>query len=670
MAEIRQELILEDKFSRVLDDFMKRLENIEKIQDRLAEQAEEQNKHTDDINTKFDRLNNTALRLANNGFLQLQRRLIALGVSFFGMRALYQSFMGSVNDFDTDIRFNNRNGNSGDIIGNSRNLALKYGGNSAEYSQVTSQMGRFSNTNQLQRMQDIGARLASITPGMSVAQGMGAVGNAMYNRSGTGLINQFGLNADRSQRHQVDILLQQGRLDEALDIIEQLSEQAGATEKSLNNMLNSPLVRLQKLQAVLSDVKKTIGDELLNAFLPVIDALDRLLKSEQFQSFLNMIKTGMRIAGQVIGDVINFIVDNFDRISEAIKKVLPYIGVALGMLGLYKVLMITLPPILIAVKGAISLVKAAQMGLNAAMLANPVGLVVAGIVALIGVMTALSGAFDKAHNPFERFIGVVYTCAMFLKNIFANIYNAVGEPITQIVNIFGTLVNTILNLDKPLVALKVLFTDIFTAIANIVLGAMLNAVETLDGFTSWIAKIPLIGEAMAGGIEGVKNKLTSMKEWTNENKETNDKWAEAQGYKKYFKSDIQFNRMGYENLADAYGKGAGLPQELLGKFGALGNAIDNNTNANINVANSLDNLGNIIDKDTWMDKFNFVTTDMERSAVKNVNSTYNGGNMTITINGADKNTAQEVKQEMENFKKQEQIDMRNGVVLSDMQAGN
>lgn len=670
MAEIRQELILEDKFSRVLDDFMKRLENIEKIQDRLAEQAKEQNKNTDDINNKFDKLNTTALRLANNGFLQLQRRIIALGVSFFGMRSMYNSFMSSASDFDMDIRFNNRSNQGGDIIGNSRNLAMKYGGTASEYSQVTSQMARFSNTNQLERMQSIGSRLASITPGMSVSQGMGAVGNAMYNRSGTGLINQFGLNADRSQRHQVDILLQQGRLDEALDIIDELAIKAGATEKSLNNMLDSPIIKLQRFKAVLDDIRKTIGDELLNAFMPVLDAVDKLLKSEEFNEFLNMLKTGMRVAGQVLADVINFIVDNFDRISQAVKKVLPYLGIALGMLTMYKILMITLPPIIMAVKGAIALATTAQMGLNGAMAANPVGLVVIGIIALVGALTALSGVFDKVHNPFERFIGVVYACAMYLKNIFASIYNSVGEPVIQIVNIFGTLVNTILNLDKPLVALKVLFTNIFTAIGNVVLGTLMTMVERLEQFTGWITKIPGIGKALAGGLEAVKEGLQGGKDWINENKETNDAWAEAQGYKQHFRTDYEFNRMGIEDLASSYGKGADWAKEISDKFKALTNATKDNTDAIRHADNTMANVGDIINKDDWMDRFNFATTDMERQAVKTVNTTYNGGAINVSITGVADNIKQQLETQFKDFQSQLERDAKNAANIVGVAAGN
>lgn len=671
MAEIRQELVLEDKFSRVLDDFMKRLENIEKIQDRLAEQATEQNKHSEEMNTKFDRLNNTALRLANNGLVQLQRRLIALGASFIGARALYMSFMGAVNDYDMDIRFNNRSNVSGDINGYSRQLAMQYGGNASEYNHITANMSKYTNTNQMNRMQSLGARLASITPNMTVAEGMNAVNSAMYNRSGTGLINQFGLNANRSDRHQVDILLQQGRLDEALDIIERLSEQAGATEKSLNNMLDSPLIRIQRFQAQLDNIKKTIGDELLNALMPVIDAFDRLFKSEQFQGFVSIIGNVFKVLGQTVADVVNYIVDNWDRISQAIKRVLPYLGIALGLLGLYKVLMITIPPILLAVKGAIALVTAAQMGLNAAMMANPVGLVIAAVVGLIAALTALSGIFDKTATPFERFVGILFAAGVTIKNVFAGMYNSIGEPITQIINIFGTIINTIMNLDKPLVALHVLFTNIFTGIANVVLGAALNMIEFGRTAAEVVKKLSMGKIDLTGGFDTIHGAVSGAKDWVNENKEKNDVWAKANGYKEILPAGLQFNRMEQSSIADAYDLGKSKVSEFMSIFNNLTSSIKDNTASQIEGNNKMENLGNVIDKQAWMDRFNFATTDMERNAINSVNSSYVGGAINIIVNGKGdaEETGKKVVQEMDKYQKQQERNAKNGILLSDIPAG-
>lgn len=650
MAEIRQELVLEDKFSRVLDDFMKRLENIEKVQDRLAEQATEQNKHSEEMNNKFDRLNNTALRLANNGLQQLQRRIIALGVSFIGFRALYSSFMGSVNDFDTNIRYNNRSTSSGDVIGYSRQLAKQFGGSASDYAQVQNEMAKFSNTEQSNRMESIGARLASITPGMSVAQGMGAVSSAMYNRSGAGLINQFGLNADRTQRHKLDILLQQGRLDEALDIIEQLSEQAGATEKSLNKMLNSPLVRLQRFQATIDDLRKTIGDELLNAFLPIMDAFNRLFKSEDFQKFVSFIGNAFKIIGQTVADVVNYIIDNWDRIAPAIKKVLPWLGVGLGLLITYKLLLFTLPALFGAVKVAMNLAAAAQWALNAAMSANPIGIVAAAIVGLIAGLTLLSGKFDKTTPVLGRFVGIIFALGAAVKNIFAGMYNAVGEPITQILNIFGTIINTILNLDKPLVALQVLFTNVFSGIANVILGAALNLVEFGKTAANVIKSISRGKLDFTGTFDNIGDRLYKAKDWVNENKQKNDEWAKSQGYNEFVPAGLQFSRMELTDYTAAYEKGTSLFKELADKFKFLSDSMgDNSDEVRKNTA-SMKNLGNIIDKDTWMDTMTFATSDAERKAVLNANKTYTDNSSTV-INVTGDNTL-ELKEEIEKLWKQ------------------
>lgn len=672
MAEIRQELVLEDKFSRVLDDFMKRLENIEKVQDRLAEQATEQNKHSEEMNSKFDRLNNTALRLANNGLQQLQRRLIALGVSFIGARALYMSFMGAVNDYDMNIRFNNRSNVSGDINGYSRQLAMQYGGNASEYNQITANMSRYTNTSQMSRMQSLGARLASITPNMSVAEGMNAVNSAMYNRSGTSLINQFGLNADRSERHQVDILLQQGRLDEALNIIERLSEQAGATEKSLNNMLDSPLIRIQKFKAQLDNIRKTIGDELLNALKPVMDAFDRLFKSEEFKRFVSIIGNVFRVLGQTVADVVNYIVDNWDKISQTIKRVLPYLGIALGLLGLYKVLMITIPPIMLAVKGAITLVTAAQWVLNTAMTANPVGAVVAALVALLAILTAVTGKFDKAHGPFIRFLGVLAMVGTTIKNIIGGMWNNVANPIQLIIKNIAVLINTIMLLKNPVVAIQYFFKSMFVNIAEFATGIVKNIAEKIYTVGQLLQKFKLgegIGQKMVSVGEGLYS-LADRYDVDAERKKITD-WLEANGMKEFIDTSFELPRVNIEDPIQAYKDMTNWAQGLKDKFTSLGEKIDEGTKAQIAGNNEMKNLGNVIDKQTWMDKFNFATTDMERNAVNSVNSSYVGGNMNVVFNGnMDVEEATEkLRKTWEGFKKQEEQYAKNGIVLSDAPAG-
>ena len=632
MAEIKQELVLEDKFSRVLDDFLKRLEKIEEIQEKLQKQSKQHNDDTDELKTKFDKLNSSAINLADNGLNKLQSRLLKLGTAFIGFRALYSSFMGSVADSDMNIKFNNRSGVSGDVNGAGRALSLKYGGEARDYANTIQSMSRYSNTNQLNRMQDIGAKLASITPGMNAAAGMAAVNSAMYSRSGTGLINQFGLNANRSERHQVDILLQQGRLDEALDIIERLSEAAGATEKSLNNMLNSPSVKLARMKALLDDIKRKIGDELLNALSPVIDAVDRLIKSEGFQTFVNRVLAAMRMLGNLVGEVINYMVENWDRISAAIKKVLPYLGIALGLLTLYKILMITIPPIISAFRIALNLATAAQWALNAAMNANPIGLVVAAVVLLIGALVAITGKFDKVNGPFLRFVGVLAAVGVTIKNIFGGIWNVVANPLQYIIKNVAILINTLGMLKNPVIAVQYLFKAIFINVQEMVSG-LLKTIGGLFEKLGALENLPILGGAMKGVAEA-GSKLKGLGEGFDINKQRDElkAWLEANGMKELIGTDFQLPTIEMGDPKKAYTDSIEWVKNLIDKNKELADKIGENTKAQNDANNALDNLGSIIDKKSWMDRFNFSVQDAERKAVSQANNNYNSS-VNITVNG-------------------------------------
>lgn len=102
----------------------------------------------------------------------------------------------------------------------------------------------------------------------------------------------------------------------------------------------------------------------IQAFEPLFDALGKLADSETVQQVIDGIAQGLKTVGQMVGVV----ADNIDILAPAIG------GLALAW-GTYKV--------------AVDLATIAQKGFNAAAMANPIGLIIVLIVALVAAIIYL-----------------------------------------------------------------------------------------------------------------------------------------------------------------------------------------------------------------------------------------------------------------------------------------
>lgn len=145
------------------------------------------------------------------------------------------------------------------------------------------------------------------------------------------------------------------------------------------------------------------------------------------------------------GGIQNFI----DKLSTAVTVVrdfLPLIASVAGAFAAYKVTVAAMTIVqgvynaaMIAYKLIAGKATAAQLGLNAAMLANPVGLVVAGIVLLIGVVVMLIKHWDAVKVAMAKAWNTVVEAAQWavnkyigFNNLILSGYKFLGESIAYI----------------------------------------------------------------------------------------------------------------------------------------------------------------------------------------------------------------------------------------------
>lgn len=606
MAEIRQELQLEDKFTRVLEDYIKRMEKVEEITQKLYENQEEANDTADKLDRQFNRLNSTAERLANNGLSKVIRRLAQIGTAYLGFNALRRAVVESMQDFDLDIRMTNRHGEGQNIVEYGRGLATKYGGRSQDYNRITSQMSTFANGQSIDRMYQLASKLASINPNMTVTQAASTLTSNLDNRSGSGIISAFGLEKSYQNNTLLNRYLQTGQLEKALDMIEQLGKKAGATEESVARMLDSPTMKLERFSSMLNELRLTIGYELLQAFNPVIDALMRIFNSEIVQKWIGYVVGLFRWLGQTVGDILTKIANNLDEFEKKMKGVIDKIATLFGFLITYKVLVLGIGGAYKALKFAIDLATSAQMLLNGAMLANPIGIVVAGILAAIAVLTALNKHFNDDLSWFQAFIKTLVDVGVAIANIFIMMANSIGPVIAGILNILASLGDMLLNLQNLPFGLANVFVTAFLEILKIT-NKVGETIGWLAKKLGEIAKIEWLADAGASLEDRMKSERGSINEMQS-------KWNDFLVENGFTPSGkLEYKELAFLDSNEIFKK---ILDALNGNVELAKKAADYLSAGN----KKMEAIASAIDPHSWMDGFSeFAVEDAERRAVVQAN---------------------------------------------------
>lgn len=185
-------------------------------------------------------------------------------------------------------------------------------------------------------------------------------------------------------------------------------------------MANTPQGQIVQMQNNFDGIKQKVGNELypavveffniINSNMPTIEAL--------MMGFAHAAEVVMVVLGGIIEAaswVASIFIDNWSIIGPIIMGVAGAIllyGAYLGMINLWT-----------------HLVTAAQWLWNAAMTANPIGLIIAGIALLIGLFYALIGAINKSAGTSISATGIIAgafaVLGAFIWNTVVGVINAI-----------------------------------------------------------------------------------------------------------------------------------------------------------------------------------------------------------------------------------------------------
>jgi len=280
----------------------------------------------------------------------------------------------------------------------------------------------------------------------------------------------------------VNILTTRG-VDTFNQALGEMGNATGAVDKAFNKVMESPA---QRWSNVMNRIKNA-GINLGTSLLPIVEKIMGVV--EKFAAKLGEIdfEPIANKAAEVFEKIMGFARFIGRFIALIWKLRVPIIAVAAAW-GIYKAAMIG-AVIVSKIMGMVKAVQAlmgAQKGMNAVqaifnalLTANPIGLIIAGIAALIVIIVLLVKHWDKVKNVFIK-AGTLIK-AIFdslpgpVKAVFIGIFNYIKAVVIGIKNIFFAFVNVV--------------KSIFVAIWKIISGVFTNIVTTIKNIFGGLLEI-------------------------------------------------------------------------------------------------------------------------------------------------------------------------------------
>lgn len=371
------------------------------------------------------------------------------------------------------------------------------------------------------------------------AQGMESVMLQLTQAMAAGKLQGEELNAvlDNAQPIVANI---QRYLEEVMNIdasnIKELASEGKITADIIKNAMFYAAQETNKafesMPLTFSDVMTDIKNEAFNAFQPLLQQINEIANSERFRGFTDGVVNSLYIIAQISMMIMDwliaigsFVYDHW----EGISAILTIVGFALlALAGYFAVAKIS------AIEFSI-----AQWYLNAAMAANPIGLVVALLILLIGLYFVAVEAINYFAGTNISAIGIIVAGYAYMYSVFYNVIafmlnliltfaefwlNAWTNTGYSIRRLFGNLANSSIDMATSMIGS---FDSAATNLANMFISAANMAIQGINWIIDALNKIPNINIGKVGEISartsivadysGLKNKIN---DWVGEKPES------------------------------------------------------------------------------------------------------------------------------------------------------
>ncbi|MEG0471089.1 MAG: hypothetical protein RR588_02030 [Solibacillus sp.] len=311
------------------------------------------------------------------------------------------------------------------------------------------------------------------------------------------MVDRFGLN--RSQLNDIKKL----SIPKQIAALSKMLDGMGITQKTIEAMGGTTAGVWQQISERAESAMRKIGEAPngeLNKFLT-----DVLNKFEKFDvtSLANSVGSTLSNAFKKAANAVNmastaikYVKDNKNSLISSAKMALSVIAGVTAAVVTFRTVMGTMAVIgtvttlLNAYRAGTLLATAATLGFNTTLLANPIGLVVAGIAALIGIGVALALNWDAVTAKTKEF------------------WSAIGKGeglIALVLGPLGLLINAATDLAKNWDSTKGVWENVWGAIQrsaatsiNAVIGAINTMINTINAIPG--VNIPIVPKVDWGSI--------------------------------------------------------------------------------------------------------------------------------------------------------------------------
>ena len=385
------------------------------------------------------------------------------------------------------------------------------------YDNSKSFISQSKDIKQLEKMWNLTERLVAVDPKQGVEGAVLAMKELMSGDSQS-MVERFEM--PRKALNDIKNL----PLDQQLAALDKLYNKMGMTNKLVTAMGSTSLGYINQIKEALAGKFRAVGFEALKSLKPIIvdiknavsdGALDGFFKSmgtafaflgseaakfsdyiktnwptikanfQSTQSLLAPVGDALKFMYDKAKQVGDFIVQNWTLVQETIVGVTTAVVVFRGAMAALTIIQ-TINTLMAAYRAGTLLATAAQLGFNVALLANPIGLVIAAIAALIAIGVVLYRNFDTIKAKAQQ------------------LWSKFGNLITKILAFSGPIggliaagIKLCTNWDK----IKSKASSVFGAVGDFIDGVK----SKFNGFVSAVKsfkmpsfKMPSIGDAKAG----------------------------------------------------------------------------------------------------------------------------------------------------------------------------
>lgn len=352
----------------------------------------------------------------------------------------------------------------------------------AMYANSKSFLAASTDLKELEKMWDLSERLVAVDPVQGVEGAVLAL-RELFSGDTQSLVERFEL--PRGALNDIKNL----PLKEQLAELDKLFNKMNMTKDLVEEMGNASLGIINRIKEALQVKLRDMGFQALAHLKPMLEDIDKAVSAGKLDGFFNSMSQAFAFLGSEAAKFGEYIKTNWPTIQQNIaatkdafaplgaaislvydfaKKVGDYIILNWPMIGevviaisaglvtlraamLGMMIVSTINQLMVAYRAGTLLATAAQLGLNTALFANPIGLVIAAIAALVAAGVFLYRNWDTVKSKTIELwnkLGVLKYGVLALLGPFGSIVSAgvaIWKNFDTIASKAGTMVNTVIS---------------------------------------------------------------------------------------------------------------------------------------------------------------------------------------------------------------------------------